>query len=247
MIWDWLAHYVSYKHIEENVIQSLKNIEIEMVKTDINIRRSKTVGNALTIVGAIAAPFTFGTSLIATGVGIAINVGSTLGESALLSFYMEKATEECKKYTDICEKLQSWDIDWLYICETLGKAAINAVLLETIRRMIPKMTLKMFECIPRVTILRILSNFQIKIKQFALTMTNTSINFSFAALKTSARQISNEIGESAAKLVSKKFLIAVISISVIIDIADIIYIWRKDRPDAIKKLQAAIKELENNQ
>ena len=248
MDWDWAAHYVSYKHIEGNVLQSLKNIEIEMVKTDINTRQYKTVGNALTILGTIAAPFTFGTSLIATGAGIAIHVSSTLAESALLSFYVEKATEECKKYNDISEKLHSWKIDWLNICETLGKVVINTALLETIRKNIPNSTLEIIKLVPTETIFKIIFDFQIKIKRYGLTMApNTSINVSTSALKTCAKQISNEIGENAAKLASKKFLIAVISISVIIDIADIIYIWRKDRPDAIKKLQAAIKELENNQ
>ena len=93
MVWDRIADLVYYKHVEGDVLQSLKNLEIEMVKTDISVRCSKTIANALCITGTLAAPFTFGASLIATGAGIGIYVASTLGESALLSFYIEKAKD----------------------------------------------------------------------------------------------------------------------------------------------------------
>ena len=247
MNWDWLAHFVYLKHVEVDVLQSLKIIEIEMVKTDISIRRSKTIGNALTIVGTLAAPFTFGTSLLATGAGIGLNVASTLGESALLSFYIEKAKEELEKYSDIAEKLNSWTIDNKELAITVLKAVINGAFLDIIRIMIPKTTLELIKHIPESSFIHALLHFQFQIKSFVVDITS---NFSIMAISTTskacAKQISSELSENIAKLASKKALIAVMSFSIIIDVVDIYRIWSRDRPKAIKQVQDAIKQLEEN-
>ena len=70
---------------------------------------------------------------------------------------------------------------------------------------------------------------------------------SSTTLKACIKQISGEVAENISKLAPRNFLIAISYIAVIIDIAEIIYVWKKDRPKAIKQVQAVIKELEELQ
>ena len=247
MVWDRIADLVYYKHVEGDVLQSLKNLEIEMVKTDISVRCSKTIANALCITGTLAAPFTFGASLIATGAGIGIYVASTLGESALLSFYIEKAKEELEKYSDIAEKLKSWTIDTQEVVVTVYKAVIDATFLYLIYSKISKATLEMVKCIPENKFLDILLRLQSQFKSFVINLTSMiSTNVIGTTSKVCAKQISSEVSESIAKLASKKGLFAVMSLAIIVDVVDIFRIWKKDRPEAIKQVQDAIKQLEEN-
>ena len=219
-----------------------------MVKTDINVRGSKIAGNALCIAGAVAAPFTFGISLLATGGGIAINMGSTFIETSLLAFYVEKAKEELIKYHDIQEKLNYWEIDWLDVVQTLGKTAIDSGFLTIIKSKLPEATWKMINGMPKELFLKILKTFQIYIKPYYVRLTlNIPTMFTCTTLKACTQQFSSKVAGNIAKIASKKALITFATIAVVIDVAEIIYIWKKDQPQAIKQVQAAIKELEKNQ
>ena len=112
--------------------------------------------------------------------------------------------------------------------------------------MVSKSTLEIIKRVPEKSVIVFLLNFQTQIEPLYVNLANIYVPVSSTTFRTFTKQLSSEVAENVSKQASRKLLIAVVAIPVIIDVIEIYSIWQKDHPEAIKQVQAAIKELEEH-
>ena len=250
-MWEAISFLVHFHHTKDNVIATLQQIELHMKAADIDSRRMKTIGNVMTIMGTVAAPFTGGLSLFATGLGVAVNVTSTVGESALISFLAQKAQEEIELINKITQKIDTLCVDWVGVGITLIKSISDGGIPVVIKKMLSTSARELLRGIPMATITNIILYLEVKITSVIIKLSNNvTATIITGAMKSITKQLSNEaaeqLGKSISKQVGKKVILATVvgvCFGVAFDIYDIIRIWKKGDPKAIKQIQDVIKEL----
>lgn len=218
-IYNAIIHLAEFEHKKG---QTLQQIELHMMSSNIEFKQFKTVGIACSIIGTIAAPFTGGLSLAMTGIGLAVSISSTLGNSTLMTALAKKAQQEIEQLNNINERIQTLCVDWDDVVRTLKNIVIDAGIPAAIRHMLPLTSQEILSKIPKETFTKILIKLKAKITSFLSA--NLSINFSKQLLKTAIFP----------------FLIGV---AVVIDVVDLIRVWTAGDPQALVQIRDIIEKL----
>ena len=237
-----ISYLVHFEHKKGEAVKTLEQIEFVMKQVDTATRRMKTIGNTISMMGTISAPFTGGLSLFATGLGIAVNVASNLGESHRLNRLVNIAQEEIEELNRIAQNLNDICVDWNEVLITLCKAAIDGGIPYLIKEMLSESNSKVIEYIPQQFIIEIIIRLQMKcVKIVGSSIEITEITASWV-VKIVIKQVSSEAGEQLGKKVIVAAFLGV-CFGLAIDVIDIIRIWNSGEPEAIKKIQDVIKLL----
>ena len=122
-----------------NLVKLLKEIANDIQKHEDNSRIAKITGSSASIVGtglaiggAIAAPFTFGTSLILTGVGVGVAVaggttvaGAQIANRLLRSSNVKNVNEALEKDKMATQKLENALVIYRNMQKSFRSAGIN--------------------------------------------------------------------------------------------------------------------------
>ena len=247
LAWEAISFLVYFQHQKGLVIKTLEDIAFHMKAVDTDARRTKTIGNVITILGTLAAPFTGGLSLLATGVGIAVNVTSTLGESTLIEHLVKKAQEEIEGLNTISKRIDSFCVDWDVVMLTINKTVFDAGIPIGIKMMLSTATREMLAKIPQECTTKILANFQVKMAgifaKFSISATRATTTGAVSAI---TKQVSSEAAEQLGKQFGKKVILVTVMgvcFGVAIDAIDIVRIWKKGDPQALVQVQEVIAQL----
>ena len=107
-----IIHLIRFELKKGEAVQTLQQIEISMRLVYTEARTVKTFGNVISIMGTVAAPFTVGLSLVATGLGILVNVTSNFEESSQLNSLLKKAQNKIEKLSKFAQKIIDLTINW---------------------------------------------------------------------------------------------------------------------------------------
>ena len=235
-----IIHLIRFELEKGEAVQTLQQIEISMRLVYTEARTVKTIGNVISIMGTVAAPFTVGLSLVATGLGILVNVTSNFEESSQLNSLLKKAQNKIEKLSKFAQKIIDLTINWGEVVLTLCNTGI-----PLIKKMLSNM--KIIEYIPQQLLTKTITQLQLRsvkiVTRYSIGLTEITVT---ETVITMTKQVSSEVGEHLTKQLGKKLILATflgVCLGVAIDLFDIIRIWNSGEPEAIKMIQGVIRDL----
>ncbi|EFC35539.1 predicted protein [Naegleria gruberi] len=101
---EWLVQRLEIIKMLDNLIQSLEKKQQSTAKTKVKGTKTNIVGASLILGGIVAAPFTFGVSLIASGAGIGcVGVGTTATVAASIAEW-KHAKKSAKSIQELLQR-----------------------------------------------------------------------------------------------------------------------------------------------